>query len=121
MKDRKELRVWQGGVTLVTAVYRMTQDFPKPEMYGLTAQIRRAAISVPSSIAEGWARASTREYIHFLTVARGSLAELETQLIIAKELAYLRQTELDELLSQIGEVGRALNALTTSLRRRLPP
>ncbi len=78
MKTYKELKVWQRVVDLVTLIYQMTKSFPGEERYGLTAQMRRAAVSIPSNIAEGWGRHSTKEYIRFLVVARGSLMELET-------------------------------------------
>ena len=89
MKDYKELEVWQKSVTLVTETYKTTERFPRAERFGLTGQIRRAVTSVPANIAEGWGRGSTKEYIQFLLIARGSLAELETHLIIAHQLHYL--------------------------------
>ena len=87
------MRVWQEAIQLVKAVYGATSSFPQNEVYGLTNQMRRAAVSVPSNIAEGAARSSNKELIQFLIVARGSLSELETQVIIASELGYLREDQ----------------------------
>ena len=87
----RELIVWQKAIVLVKEVYRGTSDFPKTEIYALTNQIRRAAISIPSNIAEGQGRNSTREFLHFLSVAQGSLMELETQVTIAERLGYFNQ------------------------------
>jgi four helix bundle protein len=103
---------------LVLEVYRGTQAFPRTETYGLVSQLRRAAVSVPSNIAEGQARLSTGEFRQFLGNARGSLMEVETQILIAQELGYLRQEESDSLLSIAAEVGRILNGLLNSLPTR---
>ena len=84
----RDLKVWQIGLSLVCQIYELTGHFPKSEIYGLTSQIQRAAVSVPSDIAEGHARGSSREFLHFLTISLGSLAELETQLVIALHLKY---------------------------------
>ncbi len=100
---------------LVTEVYRTTREFPKEELYGLVSQIRRAAVSIPSNIAEGQARLSRREFRQFLGIARGSLVELETQLLIAVNLGYIENSEL--IFGQIAEVGRMLNGLLNSLER----
>ena len=89
MQTHKELEVWQMGMDLVENVYRITGAFPKEEMYGLAAQIRRSAISIPSNIAEGAARKGNAEFIQFLNISLGSLSELETQILIAKRLDYL--------------------------------
>jgi four helix bundle protein len=102
-------------MALVLDVYRCTQAFPKIETYGLTSQLRRAAVSVPSNIAEGQARLSTGEFRQFLWNARGSLVEVETQIIIAQELGYLDQRESEKLLGVAAEVGRILNGLLASL------
>lgn len=90
MKTHKDLDVWKLGMDLVTNVYLMTKEFPKIEMYGLTSQMRRSAVSIPSNIAEGAARQSNKENLQFLYIALGSLSELETQAIIASRLAYLQ-------------------------------
>jgi four helix bundle protein len=109
----KDLLVWQKAVTLVTRIYEITQCFPKEETYGLRSQIRRAAVSIPSNIAEGQARLNIKEFRQFLGVAKGSLAELDTQLVIAQNLGYLAGADLPiELLS---EVRRMLQGLLSSL------
>jgi four helix bundle protein len=114
MKHYKDLLVWQKAIAMVTQVYIVTRSFPREELYGLTSQIRRAAVSVPSNIAEGQARLTPGEFRQFLGVARGSLAELDTQLIIATNLGYL--TETGSLFEQLAEVGRMLSGLLASLR-----
>jgi four helix bundle protein len=114
MKHYKDLLVWQKAIALVTQVYVVTRSFPREELYGLTSQIRRAAVSVPSNIAEGQARLTLGEFCHFLGIARASLAELDTQLIIATNLGYL--TETGSLFEQLAEVGRMLSGLLSSLR-----
>jgi four helix bundle protein len=88
MKSYQQLDVWRKGVSLSTEVYKVTEQFPRSEQFGLTAQIRRATVSVPANIAEGWGRGSTREYVQFLLVARGSIFELETHLIIGEKLGF---------------------------------
>ena len=103
---------------LVTEVYRVTQRFPKEEMYGLTAQLRRAAVSVPSNIAEGQARYSHLDFQRFLRQARGSLVEIETQLLIAVNLGFMDAKDAKPILSRAAEVGRILNGLLASIRKR---
>jgi four helix bundle protein len=115
--NHKDLIVWQKALALAHAVHLATAAFPRQELFGLSSQLRRAAVSVPSNIAEGAARASTREFIHFLHIARGSLAELETQIYLAMQAQYIENT--GPLLSQVEEVGKLLNAVITGLRRRL--
>ena len=105
-------------MALVLSVYRCTQAFPKIETYGLTSQLRRAAVSVPSNIAEGQARLSTGEFKQFLGNARGSLIEVETQILIARDLGYLDQNQSDCLIRDTAEVGRILNGLLASLSSR---
>ncbi|MBX9680427.1 MAG: four helix bundle protein [Gemmataceae bacterium] len=109
----KNLLVWQKAVDLVTQVYVVTRSFPREEMFGLTSQIRRCAVSVPSNIAEGQARLTNGEFRQFLGIAKGSLAELDTQLIIAENLGYLK--EAGPLFVQISEVGRMISGLLSSL------
>ena len=117
VRSYKDLVAWQKSMDLVTAVYRASQGFPKEEIFGLVSQIRRSAVSVPSNIAEGHARTSRKEFQYFLSNARGSLAELETQLTIAHQLTYIDVTEINQLLDRLGEVGRILNGLLTALKR----
>lgn len=112
----KDLVVWQKAMDLVTDVYKVTDTFPKREVYSLTDQIRRAAVSVPSNIAEGQAHYSHREFLHFLRHSAGSLAELETQLLIAERLGYIDHPPTSALLKKVHEVGRILNGLIASLR-----
>jgi|SRR5205085_2665242 len=111
----RELRVWQGGMDLVEAVYRLSEAFPRTEIYGLTAQLRRAAVSVPSNIAEGHTRASTKEYANHLSIAQASLAELETQLEIAQRLNYIASADLTRLLAQSAILGKQMYALRNAL------
>ncbi len=115
VQSYKELVAWQKSIDLVTEIYRCSKAFPREEIYGLSAQLRRAAISIPSNIAEGQCRLSTGEFRHFLGQARGSLAELETQIVIAEKLAYLDQTCAGDLLRSAAEVGKILNGLLNSL------
>ncbi len=104
-------------MNLVTNVYNLIKTFPKEEIYGLSGQLRRAIVSVPSNIAEGQGRDSVKEFIHYLSISYGSLMEVETQLQIAANLGYLKQVEVDKLLEQTAEVGRLLNGLSRSLRK----
>ncbi|HEX29585.1 TPA: four helix bundle protein [Candidatus Poribacteria bacterium] len=117
IESYRDLQVWQKAMNLVVAVYKVTQGFPQIEQYGLTAQSRRAAVSVPANIAEGHGRRHRAEYLNFLSVARGSLMELETHLMIAHRLNYLTDEMVDELLGQTAEIGRMLNGLMTALTR----
>lgn len=110
-KTHRDLEVWKRSIAFVTSVYKLTGNFPKEEMYGLTNQMRRAAVSVPSNIAEGAARSSNKEYIHFLYIALGSATEIETQLIIANNLEYIRQKDFDELCQERDEIGRMVVGL----------
>lgn len=112
----RDLIVWQKARAMATSIYRATDSFPKTEMYGLTSQLRRAAISVSSNIAEGQGRLTKGEFAQFLGQARGSLLELENQLLIAVDLDFLSKEEFDRLEKQSGEVGRLLNGLIDSIR-----
>jgi len=115
IKSFRDLRVWQGGMEIVQAIYAITQGFPKHELYGLASQIQRAAVSVPSNIAEGHARESTKEYLQHVSIAQASVAELETQLEIAKRLGYISSDEYDALLNQLSQLGKQLYALRNAL------
>jgi four helix bundle protein len=114
----RDLKVWQASVALVEAVYRLTREFPADERFGLTQQVRRAAISVPSNIAEGHARRSTGDYLRFLSFAAGSLAEVHTQVLIASRLQYVGISETDRLLREIEDLGKMLTRLKQSLQRQ---
>ena len=118
VKDYRELIVWQKAMDLVEMVYRTTNAFPKTELYGLIAQIRRAAISIPSNIAEGQGRTTTRDFLNFLSIANGSLKEVETQVLISERLEYLGKGRQSELIQQTTEVGRLISGLKNSLKRR---
>jgi four helix bundle protein len=111
----RDLRVWQEAMKLTTEIYRSTTAFPKHELYGLSQQIRRAAVSVPSNIAEGKGHRSNKEFVHFLLHARGSLLELQTQLLIAEELQYIGKEDAERLLRLAEAVGRALSGLINSM------
>ena len=115
----QDLKVWQFGMDLAVAVYQLTQDFPKQEIYGLASQLRRAAVSVTSNIAEGAARDSTKEFLNFLSIALGSLAEIETQLILAQRLSYLSEQDLQICLSKTSEIGRMVRGLQKALKAKL--
>ena len=112
----RDLKAWQSAMDLIIEIYQATQSFPNEERYGLTAQIRRATVSVASNIAEGKGRASDKEVVHFLTNSRGSLFEVETQILIATRLGYLAESQGSELLGRAGEAGRLLNGLIKSLK-----
>ncbi len=114
MTTHKDLKVWIKGIELVKQVYAVTKCFPKEELYGLVGQMRRCAVSIPSNIAEGYGRLSNKELVHFLYISLGSASELETQVIIAKELAYLNLEDFESLSLQINEVLKMLSSLIKS-------
>ena len=118
-KPHKRLEAWRRSVDLVVAVYEATRRFPEEERFGLASQIQRAAVSVPSNIAEGAARGSNRFFTNALHIARGSLNELDTQLIIAHRLGYISEHVVKGLTVRMGEVDRLLNGLIASVRRRV--
>ena len=113
----RKLVAWQKGMELVTEVYKASQSFPQTEIYGLTSQMRRAAISVPSNIAEGQGRATKGEFFHFLGNARGSLFELQTQIYAAESLRFVSKELCHELIERSDEVGKIINGLMKSLQR----
>ena len=113
LKFYKDLVAWQKAMDLVTEIYRVTQKFPKHELFSLTSQLRRAAVSIPSNIAEGQWQLSKGDFRRFLGYARGSLSELETQIIISQNLNYLTEEQVTNLLDSATEVGRILNGLIT--------
>ncbi|MDD5571327.1 MAG: four helix bundle protein [Bacteroidales bacterium] len=115
MKNFKNLKIWEKGIELVKLIYKLTKDLPKDEKYGLVSQITRAAVSVPSNIAEGSSRTSNKEYAYFLEIAIGSLFELETQLIIIKELKLIKPESIETILNLIDEEQK----MTMSLIRKL--
>jgi four helix bundle protein len=115
----KDLRVWREAIKFTVAVYRVTGRFPKHELYGLTQQLRRAVVSVPSNIAEGTGHRSDREFRNFLMHARGSLLEVQTQLIIARELDFITPQEGEGLLASSDAIGRSLNSLINSIAEKV--
>ncbi|QBX38802.1 four helix bundle protein [Brevundimonas sp. S30B] len=118
VRHYRDLLVWQKAITWVERVYAITREWPPEEKYGLTSQVRRSAISVPSNVAEGCARRSSGDFVRFLSIARGSLAEAETQLIIAERLGYVEQAELASLLENADEISRMLAGLINKLEMR---
>lgn len=118
LKSYRDLMVWQKAMDLTVETYHFSDSFPKSELYGLTSQLRRAAVSVPSNIAEGYGRGSRKEYVQFLCISQGSLKELETQVILSQRLNYGSKTAVDGLLELSAEVGRMLGALIRSLRMK---
>lgn len=122
MKGHHKLKIWNQSIQLVTKTYKLTESFPNYELYGLTSQIRKSAVSIPSNIAEGAARNSTKEYIDFLSIAQGSCSELETQLIIAKNLGYELDIEspdnIETILEKLNEISMMMTGLKKSLDRK---
>ena len=118
VRSYRDLVVWQKAMDLVVACYRITKLLPKTEAYGLVNQIQRAAVSVPANIAEGHGREHLGDYLHHLSVANGSLMELETHLLLTERLEYVGASEIERALSLSAEVGRMLAALTKSLKSR---
>jgi four helix bundle protein len=118
-KSHRELKVWQKGLELVVVIYQITKNFPSSEIYGLTNQLRRASVSVPSNIAEGHARNSTKEFLHFLSIAVASLSEIDTQLEIAKQLKFIDSQVIDETSLKVEELARMIHGLRRSLQQKL--
>jgi len=116
IKSYKDLKVWQVAIDMVVDIYRLTGKFPRNESFGLASQIQRATVSIPSNIAEGHARGTSREFHHYLSITLGSTAELETQLIIAEKLGYLEQTTANEMLERIDKLGKMIRALQKSVK-----
>jgi four helix bundle protein len=117
METHKDLLVWQRSISLVTAIYEVTKSFPKEELYCIVNQIRRAAISIPSNIAEGSARKNTKEFIQFLHIAMGSAAELETQMIISMNLKYIDNQRSNSFQKELNEIIKMISGLIKSLTR----
>jgi four helix bundle protein len=120
MKGYQDLKVWQLGIEISIAIYRLTDAFPQREVYGLTSQLRRAATSIPSNIAEGHSRGQTKDLLRFLSISRGSIAEVETQLIIAERLQYVHATQVQLIRDMLDEESRMLAGLRRSLQSKLP-
>ncbi len=118
LRSYKELKVWQKAYQLCVEIYRITKRFPAEEKFGLTSQIRRAAVSIPSNIAEGYGRKTTGEYIQSLYIAYGSICELETQILLTGDLGYIKPEILEGLQNYIGDIERMLKALVKSLKNK---
>ena len=117
IKSYKDLLIWQKGIKIVTLIYQLVKPFPNEELYSLSNQLKRASVSIPSNITEGYGRNTDKSFSHFLDIARGSLFEIETQLIIAKELGFISNEELfQELLLQIEEESKMINAFSKTLK-----
>ena len=116
VESYRDLEVWQRGILLVERVYDVTEEFPKEEQYELTSQLRRAAVAIPSNIAEGWGYSSRDEYVYYLEQARSSLMEVETQIIIAERLSYVTEEIRDEILQKTTTESKMLLSLMRSLR-----
>jgi len=121
LKNYKELKVWQKSYQLCLEIYRVTAKFPGHEKFGLTSQIRRAVVSIPSNIAEGYGRRTTSDYIRSLHIAYGSNCELETQMMLSRDLDYVNRAILEDIEDKIQEVERMLKALINSLKKRSNP
>jgi four helix bundle protein len=119
IKSYEDLEVWQIGIEIVEITYRLTQNFPTDEMYGLRLQMRKASVSIPSNIAEGHEREGTKEYLHFLSIARGSLGELRTQFLLSVRLRYIKLEDFQPASEKIDLLGKKLNNLCKSLRAKL--
>ena len=115
IEDYKDLIVWQRSMELAEEVYRLVKKLPKEELFALSDQIRRAVISIPSNIAEGYERNSTKEYIHFLSIAKGSKAELETQLLLCTKIHYLNNSDIEKSISHIQEIVKMINSLQKNI------
>lgn len=115
MADFQNLQIWQKSMQLTVAVYKLVRLLPKEENYGLSDQMRRASVSIPSNIAEGYSRNSDREFLHFLNIANGSRAELQTQLLLCVQLEYLTEKQISAVKEQCEEIGRMITALRKKL------
>lgn len=119
MTDYKDLIVWQKSMELARIIYRLTSRFPRDEVFGLTNQIRRVVVSIPSNIAEGFGRGSDREFIHFLRIAKGSAAEVETQILISEDLHYVSPGDAQTALSLCDEILRMLGTMIVKIGKRI--
>jgi len=119
IESYRDLDVWKQGIRLSLAIYRFTSEFPRHEQFGLVSQLRRCAVSIPSNIAEGHARLSTRDYLRHISIAPGSLVELETQLLISQELRYGEQNLIQDLQVTADKLGKQLKSLSKALQSRI--
>lgn len=116
IKNFKELLIWQKGIVLVEEIYNVTNNYPKNEAYGLVSQIRRSAVSIPSNIAEGFKRRHSKEFKQFINIALGSAAELETQIIISKQLGFIKEEQYDPILENIITLSKMMNSLAAKIK-----
>jgi four helix bundle protein len=121
VKSYQDLEVWQLGMEIAEVTYRLTQDFPRDEIYGLRLQMRKAAVSIPSNIAEGHEREGTKEYLHFISIARGSLGELHTQYLLSVRFGHIKPEDFQPVSERLDLLGKKLNNLNKSLRAKLQP
>ena len=119
IESYQDLTVWQKAMEMVERCYQLTRAFPSQEMYGMISQIRRAAVSIPANIAEGWGREGTQEFVQFLRIAQGSVKELETLLLLSLRVQLVKAPEINPILEMLSEVSRMLHSLIGSLRRKL--
>jgi four helix bundle protein len=117
-RSYRDLEVWQRSMRLAKRIYQVTQRFPPDERFGLTNQLRRASVSVPSNLAEGHARFGAGEFSRFISIAMGSVAEIETQTLLSRDLGYLKQSWADELLAELETIGKMLRGLAKAITRR---
>ena len=115
------MEVWKKSMDLVVTCYQMTKEFPKNEIYGLAGQLQRAAVSIPANIAEGRQRRHSKEFLQYLSIAYGSLAELETHIQIAERLNYINENQIRKMLDKTAEIGKMLNGLSKSIEKRSKP
>lgn len=120
MRPHHNLDVWKKSVDFVVMIYKMTENFPKEEKFGLTSQIRRAAVSIPANIAEGAARKSEKEFLQFLSISQGSASEVETELLIANRLNFLDKSDFEQLVNSLDDLGRMITGLSNHLKRKMP-
>ena len=115
----RELRVWQLGMDLAERIYILTDSFPKSETYGITSQIRRSAVSIPSNLAEGHGRNSTKEFLQFIAISFGSICELETQILLSYRLKYINKDDLETILALLTETSKTIRGLQKALKAKL--
>jgi len=118
MRTHEKLKVWRKSVDFVVNVYKASENFPNEEKFGLTSQIKRASVSIPANIAEGAARTSNKEFLHFLSIAQGSASEVSTEILIAFRLGFLEENKYSDLLANLDEIGRMISGLSQHLRNK---
>jgi four helix bundle protein len=118
MRPHEKLEVWCRAIDFVTSVYKSTATFPNEEKFGLTSQVRRSAVSIPANIAEGAARHTTKEFLHFLSIAQGSASELETELLIAHRLGYLERAAYESMYAELNTIARMIVGLSKHLKQK---